>query len=82
MSRIVRGLVPVVLAAVFVAEGLAGQGSGRYGASGLPDVTLNPINGEMRPLRQAHAMGGVAYHRISRLDFYTHGGDEYAGRYA
>ena len=63
-------------------EGLLGQGIGRYGSSGLPDVTLNPITGELRPLRQARIMGGLLYHRSSRLDLYTYGGDEYAGRYA
>jgi hypothetical protein len=63
-------------------EGLLGQGIGRYGSSGLPDVTLNPTTGEMRPLRQARIMGGLVYHHGSRLDLYTYGGDEYTGRYA
>jgi len=62
-------------------EGLAGQGIGRYGSSSLPDVTLNPTTGEMRPLRQAFIMGGVVYHPSSRLDLYAYGGDEYTGRY-
>jgi len=63
-------------------EGLFGQGIGRYGTSGLPDATLNPISGALRPLRQAKIMGGLLYHRSSRLDLYTYGGDEYAGREA
>jgi len=63
-------------------EGLLGQGIGRYGSSGLPDATLNPTTGELRPLREARIMGGLVYHRSSRLDLYTYGGDEYAGRYA
>ena len=63
-------------------EGLLGQGIGRYGSSGLPDVTLDPATGAMRPLRQAWIMGGVIYHRTSRLDLYAYGGDEYIGRYA
>jgi len=63
-------------------EGLVGQGIGRYGSSGMPDATLNPTTGELRPLRQARIMGGLVYHRTSRLDLYTYGGDEYAGRYA
>ena len=76
-------ILPVVRSKVdVVAEGLAGQGIGRYGAAGLPDVTLNPINGEMRPLREARILGGIEYHRNQRLDFYTYFGDEYAGRYA
>jgi hypothetical protein len=63
-------------------EGLVGQGIGRYGSSGLPDATLNPTTGELRPLREARIMGGLVYHRSSRLDLYTYGGDEYVGRYA
>lgn len=63
-------------------EGLLGQGIGRYGSAGLPDATLNPINGELRPLRAARIMGGLVYHRGTRLDLYTYGGDEYVGRYA
>jgi len=62
-------------------EGLLGQGIGRYGSSGLPDATVNPTTGELRPLREARIMGGLVYHRTSRLDLYTYGGDEYAGRY-
>jgi hypothetical protein len=63
-------------------EGLLGQGIGRYGSSGLPDATLNPTTGELRPLREARIMGGLVYHAGGRLDLYTYGGDEYAGRYA
>jgi hypothetical protein len=63
-------------------ESLLGQGIGRYGSSGLPDVTLNPVTGELRPLRGARIMGGIVYHRSRRLDLYTYAGDEYAGRYA
>jgi hypothetical protein len=76
-------LVPVANKKLDVSlEGLVGQGIGRYGSSGLPDATLDPTNGELRPLREARIMGGVVYHRNSRLDLYTYGGDEYAGRYA
>ncbi len=63
-------------------EGLLGQGIGRYGSSGLPDATLNPTTGALRPLRQARIMGGLIYHRSNRLDLYAYGGDEYVGRYA
>jgi len=62
-------------------EGLLGQGIGRYGSSGLPDATLDPTTGELRPLHEARIMGGLVYHRSSRLDLYTYGGNEYAGRY-
>ena len=55
-------------------ESLFGQGIGRYGCSGLPDVTINPTTGELRPLREARIMRGLVYHRSSRLDLYTYGG--------
>jgi hypothetical protein len=63
-------------------EGLAGDGIGRYGAAGFPDVTLEPTTGEMRPLRQVRIMGGLVYHHGGRLDVYGYGGDEYTARYA
>jgi len=63
-------------------EGLLGKGIGRYGSSGLPDVTLHPRTGAMLPLRQGWIMGGVVYHRNRHLDLYAYGGDEYTGRYA
>jgi hypothetical protein len=61
-------------------EGLLGQGIGRYGTSELPDVTVEPTTGELRPLNQAMIMGGLVYHASSRFDLYGYGGDEYAGR--
>jgi len=63
-------------------EGMAGQGIGRYGTAGFADVTLDPITGEMRPLRQTRLMGGLVYHHGSRLDLFAYAGDEYTGRYA
>src|SRR5262245_481189 len=61
-------------------DGLLGQGIGRYGTSGLPDATLHPTTGALRPLRQATVMGGLVYHASSRLNVYAYGGDEYVGR--
>ena len=58
-------------------EGLAGQGIGRYGTAGFPDVTLDPTTGEMRPLSQARLMGGLVYHHGSRLDVFAYGGDDH-----
>ena len=75
--------MPVVKSKIDVSlEGLLGQGIGRYGSSALPDVTLNPNTGELRPLREARILGGIHYHPNKRLDLYTYLGDEYAGRYA
>lgn len=76
-------LMPFVSKKVEVSlEGLLGEGIGRYGSSGLPDATLNPTTGALRPLREARIMGGLVYHRSRRLDLYTYGGDEYVGRYS
>jgi hypothetical protein len=61
-------------------EGLAGHGIGRYGAAGFPDVTLEPVTAEMRPLRQSRMMAGLIYHHRSRLDVYGYGGADYTGR--
>jgi hypothetical protein len=63
-------------------EGMGGEGIGRYGTAGFPDVTLDPTTGEMRPLRQARMMGGLVYHHNSRLRLYAYGGDEYTSRQA
>lgn len=75
-------ILPVFKKVDFIAEGLIGQGIGRYASGQLPDVTLNPANAAMRPLREAHLLGGVEYRVNNRLKFYGYGGTEYAGRYA
>lgn len=65
-----------------VAEGMIGRGIGRYGASSMPDNTLNPITGKLLPLRQAQFMGGIEIHPTPRLDFFAYGGEEYTQRLA
>jgi len=76
-------IMPVIKGKLEVtAKGLLGQGIGRYGSAGLPDVTLNPITGEMKPLREAQVLGGIEYHPNKRFDFFAYGGDEYVARYA
>jgi hypothetical protein len=78
-----NALMPVVRGKLDIsAEGMLGQGIGRYGASGLPDVTIDPASGEMRPLREARIMLGVDYHPTPHLELYAYGGDEYVGRHA
>jgi hypothetical protein len=75
--------MPVVANTLEVSlEALVGHGIGRYGSLGLPDATLDPTTGELRPLHEARIMGGLVYHRSSRLDLYAYGGDEYVGRYS
>jgi hypothetical protein len=65
-----------------VAEGMAGQGIGRYGASGLPDTTINPVTGELRPLREGRILTGLEYHLNKHFDIFTYFGDEYVARYS
>ena len=58
---------------------LGGDGMGRYGSSGLPDVTVNP-NGTLALLKSAQGLGTVEYH-ASKLDVYFNAGGEFVGRH-
>jgi len=58
---------------------LGGDGVGRYGTSGLPDVIARP-DGVLRPLREYQGLGTIEW-RAKRLDIYGYGGAEYAGRH-
>jgi hypothetical protein len=65
----------------FVFEGLAGKGIGRYGASNLTDVTLEP-NGHIVPLPAINSLAGFEFHPTPKLDAYVYGGDQYVGKEA
>jgi len=52
-----------------------GNGIGRYGASGLPDITLN-ANGTIATIRNYQALGTLEYHS-TKWDWYFYGGGEY-----
>lgn len=79
----VGALLPIVKHTLdFELEGMAGRGIGRYGAAAFPDVTLNPVTGEMRGLREVHALTGIEYHLRKNLDLFSYAGYEYAARYA
>jgi hypothetical protein len=58
---------------------LYGEGIGRYGASGLPDATVNP-GGTLAPLRSYQGLATVEWH-TPRFDVYLNGGEEYVGRH-
>jgi hypothetical protein len=58
---------------------LGGDGMGRYGASNLPDVTVNP-NGTLALLHSAQGLGTLEFH-ASRLDVYFNAGAEFVGRH-
>ncbi len=70
---IVIPIVPQVLD--FQASGLAGKGVGRYGSGQLPDVTFDQ-RGNIRPISEVMAMGGVTLHATPTLDFYLFAGEE------
>ena len=59
---------------------LGGNGVGRYGTAGLPDVVARP-DGVLVPVRNYQALGTLEYHS-KRLDIYTNVGLEYEARAA
>jgi hypothetical protein len=52
-----------------------GNGVGRYGASGLPDATVN-ADGTLAPLRSYQGLVTLEYH-TPKIDVYLNGGEEY-----
>ena len=57
---------------------LGGKGVGRYGNSGLPDVTVNPL-GQQKTLQNYQTLISLEWHS-PKWDFYGYGGGEYVGR--
>jgi hypothetical protein len=62
----------------FGLHALYGNGVGRYGASGLPDATVNP-DGTLALLRSYQGLATLEWH-TPRIDVYLNGGEEYIGR--
>jgi hypothetical protein len=58
---------------------VAGDGTGRYGVSLLPDVTVRP-NGTLAPIRNAQGLFSLELHPTKKLDFFGYAGTEYAQR--
>jgi hypothetical protein len=58
---------------------LGGDGMGRYGSSGLPDVTVNP-NGTLALLKSAQGLGTLEFH-AAKFDVYFNAGAEFVGRH-
>jgi hypothetical protein len=63
----------------FAAQGMAGDGIGRYGSAQLADLTLRP-DGTQALIRTAHGLGEFVYHATPKLDIYSDFGGEYAWR--
>jgi hypothetical protein len=58
---------------------VAGTGTGRYGASILPDITVHP-NGTLAPIRNAQTLVSFEVHPKKNLDLFSYFGTEYAQR--
>ena len=61
------------------AQGMFGDGTARYGASQLGDVTVHP-DGTLEPIRNYHGMFSLETHPTKRLDVYGYYGAEYNQR--
>ncbi len=63
----------------FIAEGLVGRGTARYGDSSNADVTYRQ-NGSLSTIKNLQAIAGIEAHPSPKLDVYVYAGDEYLGR--
>ena len=61
------------------AQGMAGDGTARYGSSQLGDVTVHP-NGTLEPIRNYHGMFSLEGHASPKLDLFAYYGAEYNQR--
>ncbi|MDQ0392715.1 hypothetical protein [Labrys monachus] len=59
-------------------SGLTGSGIGRYGTSGLPDVTYNANTGALMPISETQLLAGLIVHPLPTLDVYAYAGEEIA----
>ena len=60
-------------------QGMAGDGTGRYGSSQLGDVTAHP-NGTLEPIHNYHGLFSLETHPNKKLDVYAYYGAEYNQR--
>jgi hypothetical protein len=74
---IVAELWPKIVDVQF--SGLTGNGIGRYGTSGLPDVTYNATNGALTPIPETQLLAGIIVHPLPGLDIYGYAGEEFQG---
>ncbi|HTW37021.1 MAG TPA: hypothetical protein VMD49_00455 [Steroidobacteraceae bacterium] len=70
-------ILPFTKMLSFQASALYGNGIGRYGSGGLPDVTVDPY-GDVSAIREADVLLGLVFKPTSRLTFYLYGGEEEA----
>ena len=70
------GLLPKHI--TFGLKGFGGSGVGRYAPGGLSDASINP-DGTIHLIRNLHGLSTLELH-LKKLDIYSYGGVEYAGR--
>jgi len=63
---------------VFGLKGFGGSGVGRYAPGGLSDASVNP-DGTLHLIKNLHGLGTLEW-KSKKLDVYSYGGVEYAGR--
>lgn len=56
-------------------SGIDGKGIGRYGTSGLPDVSFS-ADGKEHALKEYMLLAGATLHATKRLDLYAYAGEE------
>jgi hypothetical protein len=71
--------VPVTHFADFGVHFMGGAGTGRYGTSQLPDVTVHP-DGTLEPIKNAQALISLETHPAPKFDVFFYAGTEYAQR--
>jgi hypothetical protein len=60
-------------------QGMAGDGTGRYGSAQLADATLKPDE-TLEPIRNFHGLLSIETHPAPKLDVFMYYGGEYAQR--
>jgi hypothetical protein len=79
-SGIGAGMVlPLGNMVTFQLSGLAGSGIGRYGTSGLPDVTVKP-DGTPATISESDVLAGLTFKPTPLLSIYVYAGMEQASR--
>jgi hypothetical protein len=73
----VNVLMPLLPWVDFQAGFLGGKGIGRYGSSGLPDVTVNPVDGSLKTLSGYQLLVGLVTHPVPQWTLYGYFGIEH-----
>lgn len=74
-------VLPLTRTLNLIAEGLVGQGIGRYASTIGADVVASP-SGKIVPIAAVHLMGGLEWHPGDDWDVYAYYGVEHYGRTA